>query len=189
MDIDPPPFPKSSANPDQLYGYLVDLRDWVLDHTPWANMQASRLNGPEEPYIPEMVNLPPSGADFYRRLAVPDMFISWNATRKLREKYDEIVRHYEDEEDWNSDPCIYHRLQLIRSAALVISLAFLDREKREAKEAELFKRQRQQLLKQMKSSFKEMRDFFADLNEGEDDDDDDDDHGIDYDALFHPDES
>ena len=60
--------------------------------------------------------------------------------RAIREQYDEIVRNYEDEADWNSDVCIFHQIGIVKAATLLLSVAFLDHEKREAKGMDLIKK-------------------------------------------------
>lgn len=178
MEIDSPPFPKSSTNPDQLYHYLTELFDWAVGQREWANMEASRLNAPEDPFIPELGPYPPEKSDRYLQLAVPDMFVSWQTMRAIREKYDAIVRNYEEEDAWNSDPCIFHRINVVKMAALLLSMAFLDREKREAKEMELLNQQRKQVLGMLRNVFGNKPGFF-DGDHGDDDE-------IDFDSLFNP---
>ena len=180
MDIDSPPFPKSSANPEQMYWNLSELYDWVLNQREWAEMEASRLNAPSQPFIPDFGPYPSGNPDRYMRLAVPDMFVSWQAMRAIREKYDEIVRNYEDEESWTSDACIFHRINIVKMASMLLSMAFLDREKREAKEMEMLKRQRKEFFRSLKNVFGDMKNFFP----GDQDNDEDDE--IDFDSLFNP---
>jgi hypothetical protein len=178
MEIDSPPFPKSSANPQQLYWNLNELFDWTVNQKAWANMEASRLNAPQQPFIPDFGPQPSGDAERFNRLAVADMFVSWRAMRAIREKYDEIVRNYEDEESWTSDACIFHRINIVKMSALLLSMAFLDREKREAKEMELIKQARKEFFSSLKNVFGKQG-FF---NEEDNDQNDE----IDFDALFNP---
>lgn len=98
MDIVSPPYPKNNASPAVLYRTLCELYAWTADHRDWANMEASRLHAPGDPFIPELGPVPtPERSDRFLTLAVPDMFMSWQALRKIRERYDEIVRNYENE--------------------------------------------------------------------------------------------
>lgn len=179
MEIDSPPFPKNSSNPEQLHQNLKDLYYWVRGQRDWANMEASRLNAPEQPFIPELGPYPQDTSDRFIKLAVPDMFVSWQATRAIREKYDAVVRSYEEEESWTSDACIFHRINIVKLAALLLTMAFLDREKREAKEMELIRRQRKNMLHMLKNAFGDLQGFFS----GEDHNDNDE---IDFDSLFNP---
>jgi len=155
------------------------MYDWVHSQVDWANAEAIRLKAPEVPFVPAFGPQPSDSSDRYFNLAVVDMFMSWQTLRAIREKYDEVVRNYEDEESWTSDACIFHRINIVKMSALLLSMAFLDREKREAKEAELVKRQRKEFFTAMKNSFGDMQGFFQ--REEEEDDDE-----IDFDALFNP---
>ena len=187
MEINSPPFPKNSSNPANLFGNLRDLYRWVAEHRDWANEQAQRINAPETPFIMELGSEPTSrGADRYLNLAVPDMFMSWQALRKIRERYDDIVRNYEEEADWNSDVCVFHRIHIVKAAAFLLSIAFLDYEHREAKQMEMMKKSKKQFITMLKKAFHEVKMQF-DENDN-DDDDDDDDNGVDFDKLFNEDE-
>lgn len=177
MEIDSPPFPKASTSPSQLFDTLSELYDWVSELTDWANEEALRLKAPDVPFIPVFGPSPDGNRGRYLNLAVPDMFMSWQTLRAIREKYDEIVRNYEDEDDWNSDPCIFHRINIVKVSALLLSMAFLDREKREAKQVEILRKQRKEFFNAMRSSFGDLQRFFQ---EKEEDDE------IDFDALFNP---
>ena len=175
-EIHSPPFPKNADSPYQLYSRLYELYDWVTTHKDWANMEASRLGAPESPFVVDYGPYPPKDPSRFLYIAVPDMFVSWQTMRALREKYDDIVRNYEDTDSWNSDPCIFHRINLVKMASMLLSMAFLDREKREAREAELIKQNRKQMIAAMKKAFGDLRIFVA----GEDNDE------IDFDSLFNP---
>ena len=176
MEIYSPPFPKTSSNPNQVFHYLVELYDWVDNQRDWANMEASRLNAPDGDFIPNMGPYPAPSSDRYLGLSVLDMYMSWQGLRTIREKYDSVVRTYEEEEAWASDPCIFHRINLVKTSALLLSMAFLDREKREAKEADIIKSQRKQFFNSLKDAFGSDGGIFQ-----KDDDDE-----IDFDALFNP---
>ena len=104
------------------------------------------------------------------------MYMSWQALRTIREKYDEIVRNYETKDLWHSDAAIFNRINIVKMAAVLLSIAFLDREKREAREQEFMKDVR----KKAKKALKRM---LEDTKKVENDDEDND---IDFDSLFHP---
>lgn len=178
MDIiDSPPYPKFSTSPSQLYHALTELYDWTLNQREWANMMASELGAPEDPFVPALGRYPAGDSDRYLHLSVPDMYMSWRAVRAIREKYDTIVRNYETEVEWVSKPAIFHRIGIVKTSALLMSLCFLDTEKREAKEADLVKKQRKHMLALLKDQIGEISNLFN----GDDDNDED----IDFDALFH----
>jgi len=188
VEINSPPYPRTSCNLAELYYALRELHEWVEDHEAWANMQAVELDAPETPFVPKLPALPPEelGKKRYMSQGIPDMFIVWQAVRVIREKYDDVVRNYESEEDWESRAAIYYRITAVRSAALLVSLAFLDGEKREAKSAEIVKKGKKNLLKSIRKQLEdipELRDMFK--GNAKDDDTLDDD---DYNRLFHGDD-
>ena len=182
MEINSPPFPKNSTNPANLFNNLKELYSWVAEHREWANEEAQRMNAPEEPFIAPLAAEPASKAiDRFVNLAVPDMFMSWQALRKIRERYDDIVRNYEEESDWNSDACIFHRIHIIKAAAFLLSVAFLDYERREAKQMEMMKKGKKEFIRMLKKAFHQMKDSFEEI-EGEGNDDNE--NEIDFDNLF-----
>ena len=115
----------------------------------WANHEAARMHAPENPYIPPLIRNPGGETALLRfqQLSVPDMHSSWRAMRAIREQYDGLVRNYEDEADWNSDVCIYHQIGIVKAATLLLSVAFLDHEKREAKGTDLLKNVNKDIVK------------------------------------------
>lgn len=179
MEINSPPFPKNSANPVNLFNDLRALYGWVAEHIEWANGEAQRMNAPEEPFISPLGPEPTArSVDRFVNLAVPDMFMSWQALRKIRERYDDIVRNYEEENDWNSDSCVFHRIHIIKAAAFLLSVAFLDYERREAKQMEMMKKGKKEFVKMLKKAFRQMKDSF------DNDEDGDEENEIDFDNLF-----
>lgn len=169
MEISSPPYPKNNASPAVLYRALCELYAWASDHRDWANMEASRLNAPEDPFIPELGPMPTQDrADRFLNLAVPDMFMSWQMLRKIRERYDDIVRNYESEHDWQSDASVFHRINVVKMAAVLLSMAFLEYEHREAKGHEYMKKVQRDFLKHLKKAFKEINNFSGDDHDPED---------------------
>ena len=94
----------------------------------------------------------------FHQLSVPDMYSSWQAMREIREQYDKIVRNYEDEADWNSDVCIFHQIGIIKAATLLLSVAFLDHEKREAKGMDLIKKVNKDIVKALHQVLGQLKD-------------------------------
>jgi len=187
VEINPPPYPRTSCTPATLYDTICDLHEWVTDQREWANMQAAELQAPDDPFVPELQPLinPDIGQDRYLTQGVPDMFLVWQAVRAIREKYDEVVRNYENVEDWDSKAAIFYRINAVRSAGMLVSLALLDSEKREAKAAELVDKQRKEAFKSLRKQLEdipELKEIFGGLKNDEDDDE------IDYDRLFHGDD-
>lgn len=181
MEIDSPPFPKNSASPKALFESLRELYNWTASYRDWANMEAQRLVPSEDKeFIPELGPEPTTRTgELFVNLAVPDMFVSWQMLRKIRERYDGIVRNFEAEEDWNSDSCIYHRIGVVKVAALLLSVAFLDYERREAKYHAAMKASRKEFLVALKKAIGGLK---SKIDEGDDDNEE-----IDFGNLFNPD--
>lgn len=176
MEINSPPYPKNSSSPRDLFFNLVELYQWTASQFEWANEEAARLNAPDVPFIRDLGREPlvnDAAINQFTRLAVPDMFMSWQALRRIREKHDAIVRNYEEESDWNSDACVFHRITTVKAAALLLSVAFLDFERREAKGLELAKKTRKEFFKWLKGALGEL----SQIQGGTDDDE------IDFDAF------
>lgn len=185
MEINSPPYPRTSCTPASLYHTLCELHEWVTDQREWANMKAAELDAPDDPFVPELQPLtdPSTGETRYLMQGVPDMFIVWQAVRAIREKYDDVVRNYDNAEDWESRAAIYYRITAVKSAGMLVSLALLDSEKREAKAAELVGKQRKEMFKSIRKQIEEipeLKNMFGDSNDEDDE--------IDYDRLFHGDD-
>lgn len=160
MEINSPPYPKQNCNPRSLFQNLCELHDWASGQHIWANREAARLNAPENPYIPPLVPKPVGrdAAPRFQQLSVPDMNSSWQAMREIREQYDKIVRNYEDEADWNSDVYIFHQIGIVKAATLLLSVAFLDHEKREAKGMDLIKKVNKDIVKALHQVLGQLKD-------------------------------
>ena len=188
MEINSPPYPRTSCSTADLYLTLRDLHDWVEDHREWANFKAAELDAPEAPFVPALTPLPPEtlGKERYMSQGIPDMFIVWQAVRAIREKYDDVVRNYESVDDWDSKAATFYKITSVRSAALLVSLAFLDGEKREAKSAEIINKGKKSVLKSLRKQLEdipELKDMFKETSDNQDTLDDDD-----YNRLFHGDD-
>ncbi len=168
MEIDSPPYPKNSSSPRDLFKSLVELYHWAAPQFDWVNAEALRLGAPLTPFIVTLGVEPlptEKSINRFTRLAVPDMFMSWKALRRIREKYDAIIRNYENEEDWESDACIFHRIAIVKAAMILLSISFLDFERREAKGMELEKKTRKEFFKYIKGAFNELNK----MHEGDED--------------------
>ena len=180
MEIISPAYPKNNASPAVLYGSLCELYAWTAEHRDWANAMALKLNAPDNPFIPELGPLPSTEcSERFLNLAVPDMFMSWQGLRRIREKYDDIVRNYESETEWESNPSVFHRINIVKMAAVLLTVAFLNYEHREAKGHEYTRKARHAFLKHLKKVFTEVHNFSDD-----DDNDSGSDTGDDFDSLF-----
>lgn len=178
-EINPPPYPTGNTSPEKLFDHLADLISWTAEHQEWANDELEALNSPED----FRITFDPGSKvtrDAFFATSVKDMYGTWRAMRQIREQYDEVVRNYEEESDWCSKPCIFLRVSLVKAASVLLSVAFLDSEKREAKELEIMTEQRKRSMEVLKEQFSVLKDLF---NSGKDKEDE-----IDFDKLFNPEE-
>jgi hypothetical protein len=138
MEITSPPYPRHNCNAEKLHAQLIELYRWVEDNRFWAEDNAARLEAPIKPFLPDLSSTLSYKVEPFKELAVELLAKNLNALRTIRQRYDEIVRNYEEVQLWDSDACVYLRLQLFQSAATYLTCAFLDGEKREAKMRQLF---------------------------------------------------
>jgi hypothetical protein len=135
MDVICPPFPTQTANAQRVYNCLRELRDWLLPQVEWANETAKR-NGLVPPNRKEYLYVVlPITRDLssYMTLSVVSMMTSLTHMQQLRAKFDNLLRHTEaDPGAWDSDSAVAVRLHMCFVASLVLRLAFLDDEKRQA---------------------------------------------------------
>ena len=135
-----PPYPRQNCTTSQLRENLIELHNWVSVQRDWANMNAVELQAPVTPWLGVIPAIPVIAR--FEQTAIADLFHTWQSIRRLREKFDDIVRNYETEDEWQSTPAIFFRLELLRAAAEIITLASLSFEHREAKtQAEWERRQ------------------------------------------------
>jgi len=168
MDISSPPYPKNNTSPQLLYRYLTELYDWAAEQRDWANAEAERLGAPESPFVPPLGRRPASDQlERFLNLAVPDMYASWQALRFIRERHDEVVRNYELQEEWDSNPAIYHRINLVKGALVILDNAFLAYEQREARTATAIDQKKKEIMELLKTVFKDGKIKFLDTEEVE----------------------
>ena len=177
-EIHSPPYPTGSASPDRLFEHLAELITWTVEHQDWANEEFAARGAPEDAFVQFEPNSHISREAFLNT-SVRDMYVTWSAMRAIREKYDSIVRNYEDADEWSSDVAVFFRIQLVKAASLLLAVAFLDSEKREAKTMEMVDATRKQAVRLMKQQLKSLKQLFD--SEGDDNEDE-----IDYDSLFNP---
>jgi hypothetical protein len=133
MEITSPPYPRKDCNSEKLYELLLQLGTWVEDHREWAEQKAKDLKAPYNPFLIDLSFLSKQSVEKFKNLAIPEMFLNFQALRNIRNLYDGLVRNYEEVDLWDSDNCAYGRLRLLQQAAGFLDYAFLDAEKREAK--------------------------------------------------------
>jgi hypothetical protein len=177
-EIHSPPYPTGSASPERLFEHLAELITWTVEHQDWANEEFEARGAPEDAFVRFEPNSH-INREAFLRTSVRDMYTTWSVMRAIREKYDSIVRNYEDAEEWSSDTAVFFRIQLVKAASLLLAVAFLDSEKREAKTMEMMDATRKEAIKLMKKQLSSLKQLFD--SEGEDDDNE-----IDYDRLFNP---
>lgn len=133
MDITSPPYPRVGCNTDGLYSLLLSLGDWVEEHREWAEAKAEEANAPFKPFLPDLSFLKQQKLERFKTLAIACLASNCNAMQEIRTAYDHIVRNNEEVEQWESPNCVFLRLTLLRKASLLLTAAFLDKEKREAR--------------------------------------------------------
>jgi len=116
-----PPYPTEGTTPEGLYAALERLTSWVNTHRDRHN------NAVGSPLIPEVQQLPERRA--YTSLPVCVLFSHLLFMRKVRERWDHLVRSYED--DWAIGYCVRQRVILLASSAVLINKGFATHEQRE----------------------------------------------------------
>lgn len=149
MDMDSdqqdPPYAGESVVPAMLCSKLMELAEWVDGQAEWVNEVLQQLNIGEEDLIGSDFFATKSSVDkkdkegllyenFVNTVSVYSMACSWDALRQVRIRMDEIRRIFEDK--WEDPVRVFQHTKLIQKASMLISIAFLDNEKREAKEQE-----------------------------------------------------
>ncbi len=180
-----PPYPVKLTHPVALYGMLVDLYAWVNEARDVVNNVAAFYEAPESPYL-EQLGPPPTAhtgssafdepfrqGDYQRfaKTGVSEMYMYWVSLREIRERFDSISREHETM--WGKKAHWIHLCNLFRVASMLLSIVFLDNEKREAK------------LEQMKSErFKQIKGIIQNFSKHVSFEDNE--QEIDFDALFNP---
>ena len=171
----PPPFATPLCTPLVLYGRLILLDDWVSPFRDWADEEARRFKAPDDPFIP-MTPTIPSDSSSLLGVSIPSLYRTWLTIRQVRERWDWILRIYE--EHWDNDKCIFSRIMCVKTAALALREAFLDPEKHEAlMEVRKNKEQMVEALKQIGTTEEILNAMGLVPNDEEE---------IDFDSLFNP---
>lgn len=147
-----PPYPRRNCTANQLREQLVELYNWVSVQQDWANVTASDLNAPT-PWLATIPSIPVAAK--FEQTAVADLFYTWQAVRRLREKFDNVVRNYETADEWQSAPALFFRLSLLRAARDIIALASLSFEHREAKAQAELEQRRKEVLQELRKFLNE----------------------------------
>ena len=174
-----PPFVTQLCTPVRIHRQLQVLDEWVDSLRYWANEEARRFEAPKDPLIPDTRPVP-GDPSVLANVAIPSLFRTWMTLRAIRERWDWIVRNYE--EHWDCDKCIFSRVMCVKMGALVLLSAFLDPETHEAQQEEERKNQQEQLVETLKQIG--IPDKLLEKMGGVSGDDEEE---FDFDKLFHPD--
>ena len=136
--ITSPPYPRTTANSFGLYNRTFELRNWVVEETEnlvdeIPDTVAGRLKQPEE--IPAIT--------MWENVSVADKHDTYLKMRFIREKWDQIIRQYEDA--WDSNAALNARFLLIEFSISVLNDAFVDPETKEAREHKLMEQANKQM--------------------------------------------
>lgn len=120
-DLQSPPYPNEGTTADGLLTHLRALREWVLCYRTTHNKLVGQdlIAAPKEPPKPKA----------YASLPVYTQMSHLLFLRKVRERWDHLVRAYED--DWDDQMCVRQRVMLLASCAVLLNSGFAPFEQRE----------------------------------------------------------
>ena len=120
-DLQSPPYPNEWATADGILTHLRALREWVLCYRDAHNKLAGQdlIPAPKEP--------PQKKA--YASLPVYAQLGHLLFMRRVRERWDHLVRTYEG--DWDDQLCVRQRVMLLASSAVLLNSGFSPYEQRE----------------------------------------------------------
>lgn len=145
--ITSPPYPGRATTVRSLYRDICSFREWILE-------QQREIYERVPPKLRDRIVSPPAVDTLDRwqlMVAVEDHYTAYRYVRHIREWWDQVVREHED--SWDSRLCVRKRFHLLNLASYVVQEAFVDAEKREAKEQDQIHRQE----KMMKAMHKRMQ--------------------------------
>jgi len=138
FEIVSPPFPTDRVTVPRLLNFLAELREWLYDHRDWANRALNMIPGGEgKEVIPAPLPEIPTPERFFQ-VALTDILSSYIGMRGIRERWDALVRVYED--DWDCKAAVMQRLQLMSAATFLLTHAFMLPEHREMQQEKMAKR-------------------------------------------------
>ena len=115
-----PPYPHEGARLKRLYGYMVELFDWL-------HARCEELDESGRALVPKFRPLTEKA---YMQQPVRDHFRHFLVLRRLRECWDPLVRTHAA--NWDDDYCLRQRIALLRTAAELLDTACVPYEQREA---------------------------------------------------------
>lgn len=122
-DIESPPYPEAGTTATGLYASLRQLRKWADSYRAAHNKLAG------QDLVPALRRLPDAQA--YAAQPVMTQLGHLLTLRRVRERWDHLVRTYED--DWDDKDCVRQRILLLTAAAALVNAAFDPHEVREAR--------------------------------------------------------
>lgn len=120
-DIESPPYPNEGTTADGLLASLKKLKDWVNTYRVPHNEAVT------QELIPVVKDIPQKKT--YLSLPVYVMVSHLLFLRKVRERWDYLVRTYEN--DWDDEMCLRQRVMLLASSAVLLNNGFVPHEQRE----------------------------------------------------------
>lgn len=120
-DVQSPPYPSDGTTADGLLAHLRALRAWVLRYRDAHNALAG------QELIPAVRE--PPGKRAYGAVPVPAQMTHLVFMKRVRERWDYLVRTYEG--DWDDALCVRQRVMLLASAAVMLNAGFSPHEQRE----------------------------------------------------------
>lgn len=122
-DIESPPYPSESTAPGGLYNALSELKNWVEKYRDAMNAAVG------QEIIPSVKPLADRSAYIYQ--PVLSLFSHLVVCRRIRERWDHLVRTYES--SWDEPMCVRQRALLLQSATLMLNSATTPVEYRETR--------------------------------------------------------
>lgn len=120
-DIESPPYPNEGTTADGLLSHLKKLKEWVTTYRTQHNAAVG------QDLIPTVKELPLKKT--YASLPIYVQIGHLLFLRKVRERWDHLVRTYED--DWDDQLCLRQRVMLLSSSAVLLNNGFSPHEQRE----------------------------------------------------------
>jgi hypothetical protein len=147
-DVVSPPYPTRVTRAAGLHKMLLELYGWWADQLPAARgflnglpLEVQQRLFPDVSDARELKRIfQPSSVkvetdfDRYHGVSVQSMHMAFEAMQAIRERFDDLLRHFELE--WDSADAVYLRLSLLRATQFILSVAFLSAEQFEAREEE-----------------------------------------------------
>ena len=168
IDVTCPPYPTRVTTPAMQHKMLLELYDW------WASqLTESRrvLHGlPTQmcnKLFPDITHAEllrvfsvssvkvESNFQRYLNVSVEAMGLAHTAMRAVRERYDDLLRNFEN--NWDCPEAILLRLTLLRATQFILSVAFLSAELFEPREDTEMKRQHELYVRNLRTSVQDLQ--------------------------------